>query len=274
MNDTMSAVIARLTDFPVATYCEHAFLRHPDQPFNVYSNLAFLLAAIMVVLLRGNLPSRSSWVIALLLLAVGGAGAWWHATMLPIAHAADLAASGALALVMAFLVIRYIFYWPLWLCAPALPLLYILCMGLPLYSEMWIAPGSVPILPAATLLALGGVWSAVARRSNAGLYLLMASFWMAGGFVLLSIDQPGCGIIHIGTHFGWHLLAAATVLTLARAVAGADIELLDFGRDDGDVPPIMPPPSNENDLTPEELENTLSACPPIVSIRAIFKKSF
>jgi hypothetical protein len=264
MNDLAADILSRLTDFPMAAYCEHAFLRRLDQPFNVYSNIAFLIAAVLVVWLRRRQPSRSSWFIAALLVATGATGAWWHVAMTPAAHTADLIASGALSMLMAYLVMRYVFYRPVWMCVGVLPLLYIAGMGLPVESGQWIAPGSVPILPAAALLFMSGAWLAL-RRSIAGLYLLMASFWLAGGFILLGIDRPGCGIIPIGTHFGWHLLAAATVLTLARAIAGADVELLDYGQDD-ETPPGKPEASNENRdpdvMTPEELEAIPHGMPP------------
>ncbi len=259
LSSFIPAFIPQLVNAQGRVYCEYVFWRHPDQPFNFYSNLIFLAVAIAIVIRRGDLPGAAAWAIALLLTATGAASAWWHAAMTEPALIADLAASGALALLLAFLVTRFVFFWPLWVCAPALPLLYLLCIDANVRLDGWITPGSVPILPAAALLALGGIWSALVKHSNAGLYMLMAACWMAGGFLVLGLDQPACEVIPVGTHFAWHFLAAATVLCLARAVVGANVEQADAlkaeaAAEEAANAVYAPPPVNEDALSEEELE--------------------
>jgi hypothetical protein len=40
-------------------YCEFVFWQHPDQPFNVYSNLAYLIAALFILARRKDFLALS-----------------------------------------------------------------------------------------------------------------------------------------------------------------------------------------------------------------------
>ncbi len=211
-------------------YCEYVFWHRPDQPLNVYSHVAFIFIAGLVFGQREQLPRGAGWILTLLLFLLSTAGVLWHSGMERDAFIADLGVSAALAATLAFLVLRFVFYWPLWACILIPPLLLLLC-GVLHIDSMWIAPDALPLLPLMALLLLLGLWSALARHGNAGLYLMIAAFWLAGGFMVLSIDLPACGDIRSGTHFIWHILAAVGVWCVIRAVAVADIDLLDRYRD-------------------------------------------
>lgn len=210
------------------SYCETLFALKTHQPFNVYSNLAFAVVAILILLRYQELPRGLALVIAVFLLLTGGASAMWHASMEPEALIADLVVSSLFCLAMTFLIIRYIFYWPLWFCALTLVVMGGGALFLRTTHSPWIGQDGLILLLMSILLFGAGTWSALVGKSNSGLYLLMSSFWLAGGFLILSLDHQSCGIFVIGTHFLWHVLAAVVVYCLARALACADIELLDM----------------------------------------------
>jgi hypothetical protein len=162
--------------------------------------------------------------------------------MVPAARIADWAVTAQLAAALTFLVLRYVFYMPLRIAIPLVPALLEAGFVFKLPESRWIAEYSIELLPYAAMLAVAGIWSATRDKSSAGLYLLMASFWLASGFLVLSIDLPACTIFTTGTHFLWHILFPAAVLSISRAVAVADIELI------GQQAPV---PANLATETPE-----------------------
>ncbi len=227
-------------------YCEYVFWHHPDQPLNVYSHVAMIFVAGLVFGQRRDLPRGAGWILTFLLFLIATCGVLWHSDMNALILEADIAVSAALVATLVFLVLRFVFYWPLWMCLPAVPVLLLLCAVMRLDS-MWIAPDALPLLPLMALLLGSGLWSAVARRSNAGLYLMISAFWLAGGFLVLSLDLPACEAgIKTGTHFIWHVLAAVAAWCVIRGIAVADIDLLDRYRDrqraalQAPVPTVVP----------------------------------
>jgi hypothetical protein len=205
--------------------CERTSLRDPFQPWNTYSAVAYAIAAWMILRGQADLPKGAGVLIAGLLVLIGIASALWHATALPSALWVGEALAIGLGGMLAFLVSRFVFYWPLWGCLLALPVLLVLSFMLPADASRWLSPDGLPLIAPALLLAGAGIWS-TARHSNAGLFLLMAAMWLAGGFALLCLDLPACTVLHHGTHFLWNFLAVASVLCLARGVAAAETELL------------------------------------------------
>ncbi len=237
------------------SYCENFSAIGIAQPFNVYSCLAFVVAAVLIMGRHRELPDRLAWVMAVFLLLIGAASAAWHLTMRPEALAADLVLSWLFGAVMVFLVMRYVFYWPLWLCALVLPPILAACLVLRTSPSPWVAQDSLILMFMSALLFGAGTWHALVRRSNAGLYLLISSFWLAGGFLILSLDHEACGIFIIGTHFLWHVLAAVVAYCLARTLACADVELLDLydpARTDPAKLMVSQAPVTEQDLAKNE----------------------
>lgn len=212
----------------VYSYCENFPAFGIAQPFNVYSCLAFVVAAVLIMGRHRELPDSLAWVIATFLFLIAGASSAWHLTMNPVVLMADLALSALFGTLMIFLIVRYVFYWPLWLCALAIPGVLAVCFFLRASPSSWIMQDSMILMFLSMLLFGAGTWSALVQKSNAGLYLLISSFWMAGGFLILSLDHQACGVFEIGTHFLWHVLAAIVVYCLARTLACADVELLDL----------------------------------------------
>ena len=67
------------------SYCENFPAFGIAQPFNVYSCMAFVVAAVLIMGRHRELPDSLAWVIATFLLLIAGASAAWHLTMDPAA---------------------------------------------------------------------------------------------------------------------------------------------------------------------------------------------
>lgn len=185
-------------------YCERTDFTYWSEPINAVTNLAFILAAlIMVRRVRGDIGGL---VLCAILFAIGVGSYLFHTHATAWAALTDVAPIGLFILVYLFLVNRSLLNWPLWLAilgtvafAPYAAFLVPILNRLPFFeisNFYW----TVPIL----LL----IYAAVLRSSRPSL---------AGGFVigaailtlsitLRSVDELICQTIPLGSHFLWHCL--------------------------------------------------------------------
>lgn len=192
----------------VIAYCERADHTYWSEPVNALTNLAFLLATLILWRRIGAAPLPLARAMVAVLVAVG-VGSWlWHtharawagiADVLPILlfilvylYAANrdywgLSRWGALALTAAF--IPY--------AAATVPL-FRLIPGLGSSA----AYGPVPLLILIYAALLARRLPGVARGLAIGAAILVVSL------AARTLDGPLCEAIPIGTHFLWHVLNA------------------------------------------------------------------
>jgi len=191
---------------PVDGYCERTGPEYWSEPVNALTNLAFVLAAVVV---WPRLRGRPTGQVMAATLAVIGVGSWLFHThanrltglmdVLPIlafiliyVFAATRDFLGARPLVAGGAVLAFFPY-----AAATVPL-FAMVPGLG--SSAGYAP--VPVLILAYAFALRRRAPDTARGLAIGAGLLVLSL------VFRTLDQPLCGALPMGTHFLWHILNA------------------------------------------------------------------
>ncbi|EAQ05071.1 membrane protein, putative [Pseudooceanicola batsensis HTCC2597] len=200
----------------IDAYCERLGPEIWAEPWNAVTNLAFLLAALIVWRRAdGLVPPR---VLAVLLFAIGIGSGLWHTLAIPWTGAADV-------LPILLFVLTYIYfanrhYWrlsPAWATGATLLFLPYAAATVPLFSRL---PGlgssaayaPIPLLIFGYAVALRHRLPAVARGLAAGAAILCLSI------LFRSLDDPLCGQWPRGTHYLWHLLNALMLGWMAEVL--------------------------------------------------------
>lgn len=202
----------------VDLYCERAAPGLWGEPFNVLSNLAFLLAAAS--LWRSDAWRTGTWdtrLLILLLAAIGVGSGLWHLVARRWALWADVVPILLFVSVYLLVFLLRVAGLPAWRAA-ALFLLFQVANGL-----LWqrvpadTLNGSAGYLPAIFVVVLIAAHMRMTRDPG-------ASFAAAAGGLLLlsvslrSVDMAACAAWPVGTHFLWHLLNAPALYLLIRVL--------------------------------------------------------
>ncbi|MEY1556293.1 ceramidase domain-containing protein [Yoonia sp. R2331] len=187
-------------------YCERVDLTLWSEPINAVTNLAFLIAA--VVMWRrtaGVIPAR---VLCVILFAIGIGSGLFHTHATVWAALTDVAPIGLFILTYLFLVHRDVLGLPLWiaLIATALFVPYA-AIVVPILDQIPFVQISnfywtVPILLVAYGVGLRRTQPETARGFMIGAAILVTSI------IMRSLDEIVCPSLSIGTHFLWHILNA------------------------------------------------------------------
>lgn len=204
----------------VNSYCERLDASYWAEPLNALTNLAFLLAAVLVwPRVRGDRPAQLLTGV----LAGIGVGSWLFHTHAQVwALYADVIPIQAFILIYVYFATTRFFAAPWWagtasvagflLVAPLVAKAISGAVG-PLNGSVGYLP--VPILIAGYALALVRRAPGTARGLAVGVGILVVSL------VFRTLDAAICPVLPIGTHFLWHLLNAVMlgwmILTLAEA---------------------------------------------------------
>lgn len=214
---------------PVDGYCERLAPGLLAEPLNLVTNLAFLVAAL-VMWPRTRGIGR---VLCVILFVIGVGSGLFHSVATPWASAGDIAPIVLFILVYVFAASRDF-----------------LGMGTPgaLAMVVLFVPYAAATLPVFRLIP--GIGSSAAYAPVPLLILLYAAWLMprapatagrlVGGAVLLSVsitfralDEPLCGVWPWGTHFVWHVLNAVMLAWMievwTRHVAPAGKPALEGG---------------------------------------------
>jgi len=195
----------------VDQYCERMGPEFWAEPVNAVTNLAFVLAALVVWPRAVGLGR----VLAVILVAIGIGSFLFHTFAQPWAGVADVVPILLFILVMIYAANRDFWGfgvgWSLlgvalfvpW-TAVWLPLFQALGMG----STAGYAP--VPVLILAYAIALWRRAPDTSRGLAIGAGILVVSL------IMRMLDEPVCGALPIGTHFGWHLLNAVMLGWMIR----------------------------------------------------------
>jgi len=188
---------------PIDIYCERTGLGLWAEPLNAVTNLAFILAAVVVWWRFGRTGSRRSLgrLFSVLIAAVGIGSGTFHTWAVELTAIADVGAIAVFNVTYLIVFLRRVRVWSL--------------------SGAWIA-GILYLL--ASILAgvfLGGTWSYMPALIVLSVLTWMMRFhsrpkrWLASSALLFavsmlfrSMDESVCGIWPYGTHFLWHVLNA------------------------------------------------------------------
>ncbi|MGW3995371.1 hypothetical protein ACWEF6_17935 [Amycolatopsis sp. NPDC004772] len=194
-----------MTDY-VDGYCERLAPGLWGEPLNSLSNLAFLVAAVLVWRLAAG--NRTGRVLAGLIGLVFVASSVFHVLATRWAGAADSGAILVFVLVYAVVFVRE-FWSTRW---------------------AWVAAPAFLVLTAATALLGGGLY--LSALIGLGVFAVVLAFqrdtaWpqfaVAGAIFALSLslrtlDRDVCDYVPAGTHFLWHLLNGLVLYLVSRAI--------------------------------------------------------
>lgn len=204
----------------VTRYCERSGETFWSEPVNALTNVAFVIAALLIVRLHARTSQPWHWdtaVLAMLALLTGLGSFLWHTLATPWAGWADVVPIVLFINVylVAFLVRVAGLRWP---SVVALFLLFQLVNAMVLAGlPAGLFNGSVFYLPAlATLWLLAGYCRFSRCRQAAGLQVMGVVFTLS--LLLRTLDTAACGLFPLGTHFVWHLLNAAVVYLAIRSL--------------------------------------------------------
>lgn len=191
----------------IDSYCERTGDTFWAEPLNALTNLAFVVAAI--VLWRRSAADPWARTLSALLFIIG-VGSWLlHTHARAWAAVADSLPIAAFILLYLFIVNRVVLGWPCWLAATVTALfLPVAALMHPLWRAVPVLNVTAGYMPVPLLIAVYAVFlhrsrPAFARGLAAGAALLLVSL------LARSLDQTLCPVWPAGTHFLWHLLNAA-----------------------------------------------------------------
>ncbi|WP_434447861.1 hypothetical protein [Lentzea sp. E54] len=190
----------------VDAYCERLGPGLWAEPLNALTNLAFLIAALL--LLRKQAPP-SLRALPVLLALVGLASLSFHTLATALTGALD---SAFIAVFVLYYVVvfahhyRQVRWSRAWIAAPVF-VVFAVAVGL----LVRVGPGIyLPALLALLVLAplAGRDWG----------WFAGAAAVFAVSLTLRTVDEPLCGSIPSGTHFLWHVLNAVTLWLVSEAI--------------------------------------------------------
>ena len=188
----------------IDSYCERTSPAYWAEPINAVTNLAFIIAAL--VMWQRTTGNRTAQVLCAILFCIGVGSYLFHTHATAWAALADTAPIGVFILVYLFAVNRSVVGWPLWGALLGtiafFPYAAVVTMTLNRVPFLSISNfyWTVPILLVIYGAALRHRAPATARGFLAGAGLLSVSI------TARSLDEILCPALPIGTHFLWHCL--------------------------------------------------------------------
>lgn len=195
-----------LVTYYLGGYCERVAPGLWGEPLNSLSNLAFLVAAVLVWRLAAG--DRIGRLLAGLIGLVFVASTVFHLVATRWAAAGDSGAILVFVLVCAALFPKVFLGWRLWwLGAPVFLALTVVTalLGGGLYLSSVIG-----LFAFAALLAF--------RRDAGWTHFAVAGAVFALSLSLRTLDRDVCDYVPVGTHFLWHLLNGLVLYLVSRAV--------------------------------------------------------
>ena len=207
-------------------YCERLGPGLWAEPLNAVSNLAFIVAGILLVaaLRRCDPPvRRDPTIVALVALTfiIGIGSALFHTFAVVWAALTDVVPIALFILLYMYLALRRLVALPLWGCWLGVAVVLFLTVVMPLAFGFSISTYGVAL---AAMLGVGGFLH-FGRRHPAGPRILVAAGIFAVSLALRTADEPLCAALPVGTHYFWHLFNAVVLYSLTRT-------MMAFGRRD------------------------------------------
>jgi len=199
-------------------YCERVLPTLWDEPLNVISNLAFLIAAYLIIKQLSK-PARQHlpwdlWLLILLIPVIGAGSTLWHILAVQWTLWADR--------------IPIIFFISVFLLSSLIRalrvapvnalMLFLLFHMLNTLVQLTVAPdtfnGSLFYVPAA--LFLTGMTAILWLQHNASckVYFFHATLVFYMAIALRTLDLTLCDSVRTGTHFIWHILIGLSIYLL------------------------------------------------------------
>lgn len=195
-------------------YCERITTGLMAEPFNVYSNVAFLIAAFLVWRFgkKNQLMGGAETLLVVFMVLVAIGSTLFHMLANRWSMVADLAPILMFQTLFVFQYGKYIArhdHNP-WIKALLMAVAYVGCVYLIGQAPIETYNGSVGYLPALIFLVFFAIYhSRKARKKSFAIWLSVIFFFCA--LAMRSVDLEVCEFQVSGTHYAWHAGAALSM---------------------------------------------------------------
>jgi len=202
-------------------YCERTDVSLWSEPLNAITNLAFLVAAVLLWRAQsatGTSVGPRDRALAALIGAIGIASLLFHTLATVWAALADTLSILAFAAYFLFLFLTRAARLGGTIALVAACIFAALSYAFPKVLPAGPATGSAAYLPyvVALLLMIAYLWH---RRPASARAFLGATLLFGAALALRTVDPALCQALPVGTHFLWHLLNAVVLYGLARELS-------------------------------------------------------
>jgi hypothetical protein len=208
--------LAHFSDY-VDLYCERTGWGLWNEPINVISNFAFLIASISAYISYSKIQKNMMILIAIIMTLIVGIGSsTFHVFAQNWALWVDVIPILVTILFIVYLIMYNVFNRPILLSS----LIAVLVMLFTLYFELNFSMnlnGSAPYLPALITLIEISVESLFNRRIFLW-YSVSATALFMLSLVVRSNDLTICDVFPLGIHFIWHILNAGVLYLLLKGI--------------------------------------------------------
>ncbi|MEM9717504.1 MAG: ceramidase domain-containing protein [Pseudomonadota bacterium] len=198
-------------------YCERTDFTYWSEPINAITNLAFIIAALVMWQRVGR--NGAARILCVILFMIGIGSYLFHTHATGWAALSDVVPIGAFILVYLYLVNRNLMAWPVWAAllgtmafAPYAAILVPTLNTLPFFqisNFYW----TVPVLLVIYAIALRK------RRPSLSRGFLIGAAILSVSITLRSLDELLCNLLPFGTHFLWHCLNAVMLAYMIQVYA-------------------------------------------------------
>ena len=189
---------------PIDIYCERLDIGIWAEPINAITNVAFILASIVMWLRCKNLVEGR--ILCFLLFLIGCGSFLFHTFAQTWAAILDVTAILIFILSYLFVANRRFLAWSKIVSLVGVILFFPYHLFLvSILSNIQFLGSSLQYIPVAILIF---IYSGLLRKSEPNLSrgLFIGASILCLSIVSRTIDEPLCSIVSVGTHFVWHIL--------------------------------------------------------------------
>jgi len=191
---------------PIDIYCERLDTGIWAEPINAVTNIAFILAAIIMWLRCKNLVEGK--ILSFLLFSIGCGSFLFHTYAQTWAALLDVTAILIFILTYIFVANRRFLVWSKMVSLIGVIMFFPYQLFLvSILSNIQFFGSSVQYIPVAILIF---IYSGLLRKSEPNLSrgLFIGAAILCLSIISRTVDEPLCSILSVGTHFVWHILNA------------------------------------------------------------------
>ena len=191
---------------PIDIYCERLDIGIWAEPINAVTNVAFILAAIIMWLRCKNLVEGK--ILSFLLFSIGCSSFLFHTFAQTWAALLDVMAIFIFILTYIFVANRRFLVWSKMVSLIGVIMFFPYQLFLvSILSNIQFFGSSVQYIPVAILIF---IYSGLLRKSEPNLSrgLFIGAAILCLSIISRTVDEPLCSILSVGTHSVWHILNA------------------------------------------------------------------
>ncbi|HSD38217.1 MAG TPA: hypothetical protein VLC92_11960 [Rhodocyclaceae bacterium] len=202
----------------VDNYCERTGPSLWSEPFNALSNLAFLIAAIVLWRQARGKPQQTELrSLAALIALIGICSGLFHVFGAVWGMVLDVAGIALFILVYIHRYLRQLVKWPLWACWLGVVAFLAADRAIAALGKFGLNGSEGYLLPGATLAVFA--WWSRGHAPASTRWLGAATLVFVVSLSLRTLDMALCASWPLGTHFAWHVLNALVLYCCARGLA-------------------------------------------------------